>query len=503
MGERVGERGSDDVLVVGGGTAGAVVAARLAAAGATVTVLEAGPDYGALAEGRWPADLLDAAALPTSHDWGFAGAAADGRRLLFDRARVIGGCSAHNGSTMSLGWRADWDALPAGWGATALAPSFAAAQQALRVRVPGDDEVQPFQRAFLDGCAAVGVARTDDLLDVDGGVGVSVNPVNIVDGVRWNSAVAYLDPVRHLANLRVVGDAEVLQVVLEGAGRARGVQAVVAGEVRTFAADLVVLAAGAYGTPVLLQRSGIGPAGLLADAGIEPRVHLAGVGAGLQDHPVLCLELAASAELIDGLQAFRAATGFLPEEQCVAKVDGGSADAPYDLHVFPWVEPDPVHGWRCVFPVGLVRPQSVGEVRATGAGPDAPVRVDHAYLREGADVERLLAGLAWMAELVRTPALAPLLGEVLLGPPPGASRSELVAWARATHRHYWHPTGGACLGADADSMAVCDAAARVRGVEGLVVADASLLPRVPRCTPALPVTAIGEHVAGLLSVGGR
>jgi choline dehydrogenase len=78
-----------------------------------------------------------------------------------------------------------------------------------------------------------------------------------------------------------------------------------------------------------------------------------------------------------------------------------------------------------------------------------------------------------------------------------------VAWARATHRHYWHPTGGACLGADTDTLAVCDAAARVRGVEGLVVADASLLPRVPRCTPALPITAIGEHVAGLLSAGGR
>ena len=490
---------ASDVVVVGGGTAGAVVAARLAEAGADVTLLESGPDYGHLTDGRWPADLLDATSLPTSHDWGYRGPAADGRSLLFDRAKVIGGCSAHNGSTMSAGWRGDWDQLPHGWHAESLAPSFSAAQIQTRIRVPADYEIQPFQRSFLDACGWAGVARTDDLLDVDGGAGVSVSPVNIVDGVRWNTAIAYLDPARSLRNLRIIPNA-LVDVVEIDSGRAVGVRAVIDGRIERVAAGTVVLAAGAYGTPAILQRSGIGPAALLASLGLSPVVDLPGVGSGLQDHPVLRLEFAATPMLASLLESFRTATGFLPEEQCVAKIaSGASTDAPYDVHVFPWIEPDNDHGWRCVLPVGLLRPESTGEIRLAGNDPALPPRIDHAYLSDPADMDRMLDALDWLRRLVTSPHLAPLLGDALLAPPDHAQRAELAQWARSTHSHYWHPTGGAGIGGDSDSMAVCDARARVRGVEGIVVADASLLPRVPRCTPALPVTAIGEHVATIMT----
>jgi choline dehydrogenase-like flavoprotein len=139
------ESPSADVVIVGGGTAGCVVAARLAEAGADVLLLEAGPDYGPLSEGRWPVDLLDATTIPMSHDWGcFGGAGAGGQPLLFDRARVIGGCSSVNGDAQSVGWRGDydrWGDMCPGWFGRDLEPAFARAKAATRVRVPPDDEV--------------------------------------------------------------------------------------------------------------------------------------------------------------------------------------------------------------------------------------------------------------------------------------------------------------------------------------------------------------------------
>ncbi|MFM8774181.1 MAG: FAD-dependent oxidoreductase, partial [Actinomycetota bacterium] len=121
------------VVVVGGGTAGCAVAARLAEAGWMTTLVEPGPDYGPRDQGAWPSDLLDATTLATSHDWGYSGPAADGRTVLFDRARVIGGCSAHNGSTMSIGWSGDDIDLPAGWSTAALGPARERAAERTRI----------------------------------------------------------------------------------------------------------------------------------------------------------------------------------------------------------------------------------------------------------------------------------------------------------------------------------------------------------------------------------
>lgn len=495
-----GGRVDTDVVVVGGGTAGNVVAARLAATGREVVLLEAGPDPGALVAGRWPADLLDASTLATSHDWGYSGPAADGRTLSFERARVIGGCSSHNGSTMSIGWRGDDGEFPAGWSTDDLAPAHERAMATTRVSRPDEDSVQPFQRAFLDACADLGVARTDDLLDPDGGVGTTLSSVNVVDGVRWNTALAYLDPVRHLGNLRIVDRCLVDSVEIVG-GRAVAVHATVDGRPLRVGATTVVLCAGAYGTPAILLRSGVGPADHLRPLGIDVVAHLPGVGSTLQDHPVLRLEWAATPRLVELLAEYADAHGFLPEEQCVAKVAsaGVSIDgAPFDTHVFPWIEPDPEHTWRCVVPIGLLRPTSTGTVRLADRDPATAPVIDHRYLADPHDVDRLLDLVPWTTELASTCAMAPLLGTPLLVTP-GDDRRTLAAWARANHHHYWHPTGGAALGHEGDPTAVCDARAAVMGIDGLHVADASLFPRAPRATPALPVTAIGEHVAAILA----
>ena len=200
--------GSCDVLVVGGGSSGCVVAGRLAAeSDARVVLVEAGPDYGPRGAGRWPSDLLDGGALATSHDWGYGSGELVGREpIAFPRARVIGGCSSHNGCVVAVGCPADYDGWAAAtgddrWRAAAIRPALARALERLAVRTYGDDEVGPFHRACLDAAAAIGLPRADDLDVLDGGLGFGIEPVNIDQGVRVNAAFAYLDPARARPNL--------------------------------------------------------------------------------------------------------------------------------------------------------------------------------------------------------------------------------------------------------------------------------------------------------------
>ena len=313
-----------DILIVGGGTSGAALAGLLARdSRRTVTLLEAGPDYGSLAGGQWPADLLNACRIPESHQWGYAGQvhSTQAGSVNFSRARVLGGCSAHNGCVALLGHRHDYDTWAArgnnGWGWDAVAPAFARAMTALRVRQPADGELTPFHAAFTRGAVAAGIPPSANLNDPDEDAGVSASPVNIADGVRWNSALAYLDPVRTQGNLTIVPDALVDRVQIRG-GRAVAVEAIIAGERQRFTAATIVLAAGAYGTPAILLRSGIGPTEDLRRAGIAAVHHLPGVGHGLTDHPAVEMRYRPSLRLHDASHAF-ATDHWCPDEQTLAK----------------------------------------------------------------------------------------------------------------------------------------------------------------------------------------
>ncbi|MER7498550.1 GMC family oxidoreductase N-terminal domain-containing protein [Nonomuraea pusilla] len=478
-----------EIVVLGGGTAGCAVAARLARHH-DVLVLEAGPDYGP-DRASWPADLLDATTLPASHDWGYQGG---GR--AFERCRAIGGCSTHNGCTQSTGWAGDYDAWAAagspGWDSATLRPLFGKAAEALRLRSYTAEEVQPFQRAFIDGGAALGLPVRHDFDELDGGLGIGCAPVNITpDGVRLNTAFAYLDPVRDTGRLTVAGGVKAGRVVLDR-GRAVAVDVIAeGGRRRRIVADLVVLSAGAYGSPEVLLRSGIGPAEHLSEVGVPVRHDLPGVGGNLHDHPSAHLEFAATARLAADLEEF-ARTWMLPDEQAVAKLRSPYAgDAPYDLHVYPWVERDPrlEHGWRCFLPVAVLRPRSRGTVRLRSADPGALAAVDHAYLTHPDDLAALVYGLGWMREL----DLSPYLGTELRTPGP-----DVPGWIRANHQHYWHPAGSCRMGPADDPDAVVDHTGKVHGLEGLHIADASIFPDIPRATPALPTTVVGERIAEIL-----
>jgi choline dehydrogenase len=378
-----------------------------------------------------------------------------------------------------------------------LRPLFARAIERLRVRQFSPEEIQPFQRGFLEAAVAAGIPRTEDLDDLDGEIGCGSEPMNVVDGVRWNTAFAYLDPVRDRGELTIVADAAVDRVLMAN-GQAFGVRAIVDGQPLELHADLVILSAGAYGTPEILLRSGIGPAADLRELGIEVHADLPAVGANLHDHPASQLEFAGTERLRGELELF-ARTHWLPEEQTLAKVASPMAEGPFDLHVYPWVEPDEAQpgGWKCVVPVGLLTPKSRGQLRLKSADPAVRADVDHGYLAESADVAALAYGIRWALHVVRQTELAEYLGSPLRVPP-SIDDDALYLWIRSTHAHIWHPAGTCRMGPDPARGAVVDPAGRVHGVRGLRVADASVFPDLPRATPALPIAVIGERIADLI-----
>jgi choline dehydrogenase len=235
--------------------------------------------------------------------------------------------------------------------------------------------------------------------------------MNVVDGLRWNAAFAYLDPVR--SRVEIFGDT--LVDVLIQRERAIGVRAIVDGRPRDVRSEVVVLAAGAYGTPEILLRSGIGPPGDLRRLGIEPVVDLCGVGANLHDQPAVELRFAGSDRLRRDLERF-SAERWLPEEQALAKFASPFCDGPYDLHVYPWVEPDFAarSGWQCVIPVALLTPRSRGRLRLSSADPARLGEPDHApYLRDPSDLPALAAGARWTMSIAGTEPLAQYLGEAI------------------------------------------------------------------------------------------
>jgi choline dehydrogenase len=484
-----------EVAVLGGGTSGCVVAGRLAGAGRDVLVLEAGPDYGPLAAGGWPRELVDARAIPESHDWGYDSAATYATRVVpFQRARVIGGCSAHNGCIAAVGHRSDYDgwSLP-GWSAADVERLLASVLERMRVRVYEDAEAGPFHAACLASAAALGWPRADDLCDLDGEDGFGLEPVNVDGDVRFNTAFAYLDPVRD--RVRVLGGVTVDRVERDGGGwLVRGSRAGATVEVH---AGTAVLSAGVYGTPAILQRSGIGDPAALGGAGIDCVHELPGVGRNLHDHPMIEVEYV-RAPALERIVADAAEAGFVPDEQTIGKVRSSRAGGVYDLHLVPVFSATQtgILAGKVLIAAAVLTPRSRGALHVRSADPHQAPWIDHAYLADddGHDLEVLRDGIGYVRELAST---APLRD--LLGAPLGSLDSDREL--REAVVHYFHPVGTAAMGGDDDALAVCDTRGRVRGLEGLVVADCSLLPVVPRANTNIPAVLVGEQVAGFLLRG--
>ena len=313
-GQRVSER--HDILVLGGGAAGCVLAGRLSEnPDRSVCIVEAGPDYGPFSEGRWPADILDPRWLALeSHRW----EQDDEEDRSQARARVLGGCSAHNACVLLEGAPSDYD-WGSGWSYDELAPYLRRAAETLKAHVIPDDELTPWHRAFRDA----------------GGEDSIVHPVNIVDGVRWHTGFAYVDPARARANLTILADTTVDRVLLED-GRAFGAIA----DGRELRADVVIVSASAYGSPAILLRSGIGPAEELVRHGIPQVVELP-VGEGLSDHVGTGAAWEPTERLLAETAAHEAEHGLYMGQVTIAARSRSCPPDVTDLFVFPALDVGP------------------------------------------------------------------------------------------------------------------------------------------------------------------
>ncbi len=497
-----------DYIVVGGGTAGCVVAARLSQnAGARVLLLEAGSSERSLAmrvPAAWPENLGSAA------DWGNVTAGqADAGAVAYPRGRALGGSGAINAMAHVRGHRAVYDGWAArgapGWGFADLLPYFRRSERtegrdpALRgtggpVRVAPVPEADrhPAAVAFAEAVREFGFPVTDDLSGAQQ-EGVAWVDLAIADGERVSPADAYLQPVLDRPNLAVQTGCLVTRLLVRR-GRCAGVSYLRGGALaEARACGEVAICAGAVGSPQLLMLSGIGPAGQLRALGIDPVVDICGVGRNLQDHPVVLASYACASPL--------PASGYNHGEVYAALRSGLAGEYP-DLHLFPILLPlapagcqPPAAGFALA--AGVVAPDSRGSVRLASADPRQSPRIDPGFLRDGTDVDRLAEGLD-LARRAGAGLKLPLAwpAEVWPGPEVRAGAG-LRAFIRRTVGSYYHPAGTCRMGSDPG--AVVDLRLRARGVAGLRVADASVLPVIPNAHPNATVLAIAERVAALIS----
>jgi len=479
-----------DFVVVGGGSAGCAASAKLVEAGYHVALVEAGPDYGAFAENNWPSELTNATELADSHDWAYAA-----ERWTFERARVMGGCSSHNGCIAAVGHRRDYDdwQLP-GWCGNDIEPEMLRVIEKMRVRTYPDSEAGPFHAKCIEAAKGLGWRIVSDLCDLDANNGFGLETVNILNTIRWNSAFAYLDPVRQQNNL-VIFDRTLVNRFDESSGSV-SLSIEREGRSHTLISDHLVLSAGVYGTPEIMQRSGVADPELLNELAIPVQVPSIKVGTNLHDHPMVHVDRRVGLELQLWLdEASR--KGFLPEEQTLGKMTSSvAADGLFDLHIYPLcasTHTSQLHG-RVHVKVACMTPKSRGSLRINSSDPNTLSTIDHNYLGDesGHDLAVLADGVEFANDLLDQPVLSALLGQSLTD-----TRTE--AGIRRHVAHYYHPVGTCAMGLDEN--AVCDARGRVRGLQRVSIADASLMPQVPRANTNLPSVMIGARVAQFLTSG--
>ncbi|MFN8621284.1 MAG: GMC family oxidoreductase N-terminal domain-containing protein [Chloroflexota bacterium] len=492
-------RGDADVIVVGSGAGGGVAAARLSEdPDRRVLLLEAGPDF------PWERTFPPLFAVSGERSWFPSGLPefdwwlwnepmANGHRVRLPRGRLVGGSTMVN-STIAV-WPADSDldgwvrAGATGWDPASLAPFRRRVETDLdrpddpshghdgpiRIRRYRRTEWAPVNEAFVQAAVALGFREHDDLNAPDAAAGVvGAWPHNRYKEERGGTLVTYLRGARPRPNLTIQGDTLVDRVLFDG-DRATGVRARVAGEWRELHADQVILAAGVYGTPAILQRSGIGEPEDLAAAGVPARTRLP-VGRNLRDHPAVG-------------HAFTSAPLSSVHGRLIATVLRSAPDARGEpgvqVHPMPLDEEE----GRCTLFIFLTRSDASGTVTIRSADPDAPPRIDHRYLTGTDDLRRFRDAWALCHDLLAT---APFRAAGARSTAPAVEEALAIGLVTAHHQ------SSSCRMGPADGSAVVDPRLAVHGTRGLMVADASVFPDTIMHNPNLTTMLVGEVAAAIV-----